>query len=82
MRAIMVALTLLVATSLVRTASAEILYPWCRHDSDGGTNCGFSTLQQCQGFGKGAFCNQNPQYQSPASTSPPAATTAASKRRR
>lgn len=45
-------------------ASAETIYPWCAQyggDNDG-TNCGFSTIAQCQAAlsGNGGFCVQNP----------------------
>lgn len=70
MRSIFVGLTMLIAASAADPASAEILYPWCRLSADGGTNCGFSTFEQCQSFGKGAFCMKNPNYQEPASPAP------------
>jgi hypothetical protein len=43
-------------------------YPWCAFydDKDGGfTNCGFSTIQQCQAAvsGVGGSCGPNPRYQ-------------------
>jgi hypothetical protein len=43
-------------------------YPWCAYynDNDGGfTNCGFSTIQQCQAAvtGVGGSCGANPKYQ-------------------
>jgi hypothetical protein len=43
-------------------------YPWCAQyggrDGDGGTNCGFDTLQQCRDtiFGIGGICRPNPFY--------------------
>jgi hypothetical protein len=40
-------------------------YPWCAHyGRDGGTNCGFTTFQQCTATvsGTGGFCEQNTQY--------------------
>jgi hypothetical protein len=45
-------------------------YPWCAYYSgkgDGGTNCGFTTFQQCQDTvsGIGGFCQPNTQYQPP-----------------
>jgi hypothetical protein len=55
------ALTLAVASE-IDVAAAEVLYPWCRHSVDGGTNCGFSTLSQCQGAGRTAYCMENPRY--------------------
>jgi hypothetical protein len=42
-------------------------YPWCAYydASFGGTNCGFTTFQQCQDTvsGIGGFCQQNNLYQ-------------------
>jgi Protein of unknown function (DUF3551) len=46
-------------------------YPWCAYYSDGGdgggTNCGFTTFQQCLDTvsGIGGFCDRNTQYQPP-----------------
>jgi hypothetical protein len=28
-------------------AAADTIYPWCRHDSRGGVNCGFTSERQC-----------------------------------
>jgi hypothetical protein len=49
-------------------------YPWCAYYSgkgDGGTNCGFTTFQQCQDTvsGIGGFCQPNTQYR-PRSAAP------------
>ena len=46
-------------------------YPWCAIYGGGGnggaTNCGFTTIQQCQATvsGIGGFCQPNTQYQPP-----------------
>jgi hypothetical protein len=45
-------------------------YPWCAYyDSgmDGGTNCGFTTFEQCMATasGLGSNCQPNTQYQPP-----------------
>jgi Protein of unknown function (DUF3551) len=45
-------------------------YPWCAYYSgsdDGGTHCGFTTLQQCMesARGMGSLCQPNTQYQPP-----------------
>ena len=40
-------------------------YPWCaQYSGPGGTNCGFTTFQQCMATiaGMGGFCNANTQY--------------------
>jgi hypothetical protein len=49
-------------------ASAEIYYPWCANYGDGGgSNCGFSTHEQCMATvnGTGGFCDPNPFYTPP-----------------
>jgi hypothetical protein len=71
MRAILCVLTILIPAFAADIASAEIQYPWCRQSSDGGTNCGFTTLEQCQSGGTRAFCIQNSQYQGSANASAP-----------
>jgi Protein of unknown function (DUF3551) len=45
-------------------------YPWCAiygGFDDGGTNCGFTTLQQCMetARGMGSLCQPNTQYEPP-----------------
>jgi hypothetical protein len=53
-----------------RSAEAQN-YPWCAYysagDDTGGTNCGFTTFQQCLDTvrGIGGFCDRNTQYQPP-----------------
>ena len=51
-------------------------YPWCSYYSEsggGGTNCGFTTFQQCLDNvrGIGGFCDRNTQYQPPPGPHPP-----------
>jgi hypothetical protein len=49
-------------------------YPWCSNFHDGaGTNCGFSSYEQCMATarGSGGSCTKNDAYASPAG-SPPA----------
>jgi len=51
-------------------ASAEIYYPWCANyggRGGGGTNCGWSTYEQCMVTirGMGGFCDRNPFYTPP-----------------
>ncbi len=62
-------LALLGLLALAPPASAQIYYPWCAQYSGGGmggggTNCGFSTLAQCQATvsGIGGFCVRNSFY--------------------
>jgi len=49
-----------VAFSALAMAQAPI-YPWCAQYEEG-TNCGFTSLAQCQQAlsGNGGFCDQNP----------------------
>jgi hypothetical protein len=49
------------------SANAEIYRPWCAQyygANSGGTNCGFTSYQQCMmtAQGAGAWCVQNPWY--------------------
>jgi Protein of unknown function (DUF3551) len=51
-------------------------YPWCAIYSSragGGTNCGFTTFQQCMDTarGLGSLCQPNTQYQPPPGPHPP-----------
>lgn len=48
-------------------------YPWCSNFADGaGTNCGFSTLDQCKAeiLGSGGFCMANNLYKPPVGSVP------------
>jgi hypothetical protein len=51
-------------------------YPWCAYygmgDDGGGTNCGFTSFEQCMETlrGLGGFCNRNTQYQPPSGPRP------------
>jgi hypothetical protein len=61
-----VAATLVAAAALGVPAQAQS-YPWCAYyggRGGGGTNCGFSSFQQCMATvsGIGGFCNRNTQY--------------------
>lgn len=54
------------ATAITAPASAQN-YPWCAYYGGidgGGTNCGFSTHEQCMAAlsGMGGFCALNTQY--------------------
>jgi hypothetical protein len=57
-----------VAAAFVTPAQAQN-YPWCAYYGNGfgGTNCGFSTYQQCMAdvSGIGGFCQQNNTYVPP-----------------
>ena len=65
----LIALTTIGALSAfdARSAKAEIEYPWCAYYGRFGTqatNCGFTTLRQCQETvsGIGGYCGRNPRY--------------------
>jgi Protein of unknown function (DUF3551) len=66
MRALMIVGVIAAAASVGLPAQAQN-YPWCAQygdGTDGGRNCGFTTLQQCQEdvSGIGGFCEQNNTY--------------------
>lgn len=59
--------TLIFAALVLAPVAAQehIEYPWCAvysGDSVGGTNCGFSTIEQCRATvsGIGGSCEPNP----------------------
>jgi len=62
-------LVLVVAGTLATVTRAKAQnYPWCANFADGaGTNCGFSTLEQCMAtsIGSGGSCTQNDLYRPP-----------------
>ncbi len=70
--AFLLAATLVMPFALAAPARAEIYYPWCAHygggNMGGGSNCGFSTLEQCRATisGMGGFCERNSFYTGPA----------------
>ena len=71
MRLLLFLLTICVGIGIGTHAEAQN-YPWCAAYSGGdtgggGTNCGFTTFQQCLETvrGIGGFCEQNTQYQPP-----------------
>jgi Protein of unknown function (DUF3551) len=56
--------------ALITPARAEIQYPWCAvygMGGDLGTNCGFSTIEQCRATvsGIGGWCEPNQFYKGP-----------------
>ncbi len=70
-------LSVIAATTVLITPSKAQNYPWCAIYSGGmgggGTNCGFTTFQQCMDTarGLGSFCQPNTQYQPPPGPHPP-----------
>lgn len=71
MRALLVTLAILVAGSAIGSSAKAQNYPWCANYGgffgDGGTNCGFTTYEQCLATisGMGGACEHNLQYVPP-----------------
>ena len=71
MRFVLLALSVIVATTVFNTQTKAQNYPWCAIYSggavSGGTNCGFVTFEQCMvtASGLGSFCYRNTQYEPP-----------------
>lgn len=65
MRYGLVAVAVLIAMIAIDRPAQAQNYPWCAHYSGlGGTNCGFTTREQCMATlaGMGGFCDRNTQY--------------------
>jgi Protein of unknown function (DUF3551) len=75
MRILLLLLGAYVAAVAGGTRAEAQNYPWCAIYSGraGGTNCGFTTFQQCMDTarGLGSFCQPNTQYQPPPGPHPP-----------
>jgi uncharacterized protein DUF3551 len=74
MKLLLAILAICVVVGAAKRAEAEN-YPWCSYytaSGGGGTNCGFTTFQQCLDNvrGIGGFCDRNTQYQTPAGPRP------------
>jgi len=69
-RILLFILAIFVVSAGIGTRAEAQNYPWCALYSGpgGGTNCGFTSFEQCMDTlrGIGGFCNQNPQYTPPA----------------
>jgi hypothetical protein len=72
MKALIVAIGLLVAGISVSASAQTQNNPWCAYFTGGTVNCGFATFQQCLEaiHGKTGLCDQNSQDASPADTTP------------
>lgn len=71
MRLLSLVMGVLLAAAAIGTRAQAQNYPWCASYSGlGGTNCGFTTQQQCMATisGAGGFCTENTQYQPHASS--------------
>jgi hypothetical protein len=59
-------------TAVLAAAPAQAVeYPWCANFHEGaGTNCGFTSYEQCMQTvrGSGGFCGKNDFYTGPADT--------------
>jgi Protein of unknown function (DUF3551) len=65
-------LAIVAAATTVAGGALAQNYPWCSNFADGaGTNCGFSTEQQCRTTiaGSGGYCDHNNLYR-PAAAAP------------
>jgi len=69
MRLLLFVLGLLVSVTAIGTPAQAEGYPWCAYygGRGGGTNCGFSSYQQCMATlrGMGGACVPNNQYSGP-----------------
>jgi hypothetical protein len=71
MRFVLFVLGVIAATSVLNTPTKAQNYPWCAIYSGGmgggGTNCGFTTFEQCMetARGLGSNCQPNTQYVPP-----------------
>jgi hypothetical protein len=65
---------LIALAALATTPASAQVYPWCAEYNmrGGATNCGFSTLQQCEWAlsGNGGFCRRNLFYTGPTVAKP------------
>jgi hypothetical protein len=76
MRLLLFVLGICVAVIGIGTRAEAQNYPWCAYyggKEESGTNCGFTTFQQCLDTvsGIGGSCNVNTQYRPPPGPHPP-----------
>jgi hypothetical protein len=68
MKALLFVAGIFLGAAAVSTRAEAQNYPWCAYYARGdGTNCGFTTYEQCMATvsGIGGFCNINTQYVPP-----------------
>jgi len=70
MRTLLFVAGFIVVAGAMSTGAEAQNYPWCAYYSGrggGGTNCGFTTYEQCMAAlsGMGGFCDRNTQYVPP-----------------
>jgi hypothetical protein len=68
---LVIAVGSLTSLFLITDPTAADPYKWCAVERTGGTNCGFSTIEQCRATvsGIGGFCQPNSFYTGPDKTS-------------
>lgn len=68
---VMIMVGSMISLLLVASPAAADSYKWCANYRNGGSNCGFTTFEQCQATvsGVGGSCGQNPFYTGPEKTS-------------
>jgi hypothetical protein len=71
MKALLFVIGIVAAAGALSTQAQAQNYPWCANYSGrggGGTNCGFTSFEQCMATvsGLGGFCDRNTQYVPPA----------------
>ena len=77
MRLLLLTLGISVSIVGIGTRAEAQNYPWCAYysmgDDGGGTNCGFTTFEQCMetARGLGSNCQRNTQYVPPPGPHPP-----------
>jgi hypothetical protein len=76
MKPLLLVTGILVTIGAISAPAMAQNYPWCAYyggRGGGGTNCGFTTFEQCLATvsGTGGFCNQNTQYSPPPGPSGP-----------
>lgn len=80
MKLLLSVLGIFVCTASFATHAEAQNYPWCAiYGGTGGSNCGFSTLEQCQtaSSGLGSNCQPNTTYKGPSVAAPSRAPAAA-----
>jgi hypothetical protein len=71
MRSLLVFVAIVIAAAATGSSARAQNYPWCAQYGgffgDGGTNCGFTTYEQCLATisGMGGACERNLQYVPP-----------------
>jgi len=68
---LLLVLSVFAAATMLATAAKAKNYPWCAIYKGGGTNCGFTSFEQCLAtVGQAGICTQNSMYQPPGGQRP------------